>query len=145
MSLEAQLPRGVAPRTGACTAAAWVVWAVRHREPGQMFGGGEADDLSERGALGERARALVAQRGVEFVTGFAVDRLERTGEGLAVVAADGRRLVVDEVVAATGFRPDLSLTRELRLGLDPVTEAPVRLAPLIDPNVHSCGTVPPHG
>lgn len=110
-----------------------------------MFGGGEADDLSERGALGERARALVAQRGVEFVTGFAVDRLERTGEGLAVVAADGRRLVVDEVVAATGFRPDLSLTRELRLGLDPVTEAPVRLAPLIDPNVHSCGTVPPHG
>jgi hypothetical protein len=53
--------------------------------------------------------------------------------------------VVDEVVAATGFRPDLDLTRELRLDLDPVTEAPVRLAPLIDPNVHSCGTVPPHG
>src|SRR5690606_37615970 len=54
-------------------------------------------------------------------------------------------LAVDEVVAATGFRPDLSLTRELRLDLDPVTEAPVRLAPLIDPNAHSCGTVPPHG
>jgi hypothetical protein len=24
-------------------------------------------------------------------------------------------------------------------------EAPVALAPLIDPNLHSCGTVPPHG
>jgi hypothetical protein len=35
--------------------------------------------------------------------------------------------------------------RELRLALDPVVEAPVALAPLIDPNLHSCGTVPPHG
>ncbi len=34
---------------------------------------------------------------------------------------------------------------ELRLGLDPTVEAPADLAPLIDPNVHSCGTVPPHG
>ena len=122
-----------------------VVWAVRRSDPGQMFGGGEADALPERGALGARARALVARRGVGFVTGFVVERLERTAEGLAVVAEDGRRLVVDEVVAATGSRPDLHVTRELRLELDPVTEAPVRLAPLIDPNVHSCGTVPPHG
>lgn len=122
-----------------------VVWAVRRRETGQMFGGGDADALSERGALGARARDLVTRKGVEFITGFAVERLDLTGEGLAVVAADERTLVVDEVVAATGFRPDLSLTRELRLELDPVTEAPVRLAPLIDPNAHSCGTVPPHG
>lgn len=122
-----------------------LVWAVRRRETGQMFGGGEADALSERGTLGDRARALVAGRGAEFVTGFAVERLERDGERLAVVAEDGRRLIVDEVIAATGFRPDLGLTRELRLDLDPVTEAPVRLAPLIDPNVHSCGSVPPHG
>src|SRR5690606_15971771 len=71
--------------------------------------------------------------------------LEPSPDRLSVVAADGRRLVVDRVVAATGYRPDLNLARELRLDLDPVTEAPVRLAPLIDPNVHSCGTVPPHG
>lgn len=122
-----------------------VMWAVRRSEPGQMFGGGDADALSERGVLGDRARALVSRRGVDFITGFAVERLEPDGKGLAVVAEDGRRLVVDEVVAATGFRPDLGLTRELRLDLDPVTEAPVRLAPLIDPNVHSCGSVRPHG
>ena len=34
---------------------------------------------------------------------------------------------------------------EVRLDLDPVLSAPTKLAPLIDPNVHSCGTVYPHG
>jgi hypothetical protein len=52
---------------------------------------------------------------------------------------------VDELVATTGFRPDLAPLRELRLALDPALEAPAALAPLIDPNVHSCGSVPPHG
>jgi hypothetical protein len=52
---------------------------------------------------------------------------------------------VDEIVATTGFRPDVSILREVRLELDPVVESPAVLAPLIDPNVHSCGTVPPHG
>lgn len=52
---------------------------------------------------------------------------------------------VDEVVVLTGFRPDLSWLSEVRLGLDPTLQCPTRLAPLIDPNVHSCGTVYPHG
>ena len=33
----------------------------------------------------------------------------------------------------------------MSLELDDIIEAPRRLAPLIDPNVHSCGTVEPHG
>ena len=37
------------------------------------------------------------------------------------------------------------MTRELRLELDPALECARALGPLIDPNVHSCGTVPPHG
>ncbi len=45
----------------------------------------------------------------------------------------------------TGFRPDLSFLSEIRLDLDPALQAPTQLAPLIDPNVHSCGTVYPHG
>ena len=49
------------------------------------------------------------------------------------------------MIGATGFRPNLETTRELRVGLDAALEAPTALAPLIDPNVHSCGTVPPHG
>ncbi|MGL5825334.1 MAG: flavoprotein, partial [Nocardioides sp.] len=38
-----------------------------------------------------------------------------------------------------------SITGELHLDLDERLEAPVRLAPIIDPNVHSCGSVYPHG
>ncbi len=51
----------------------------------------------------------------------------------------------DEIIAATGFRPDFSFLREVRLDLDPWVESTKTLAPLIDPNVHSCGSVPPHG
>ncbi len=51
----------------------------------------------------------------------------------------------DEIVATTGFRPDLAPLREVRVRVDDVLEAPPALAPLIDPNVHSCGTVSPHG
>ena len=42
-------------------------------------------------------------------------------------------------------RPDLTVTRELRLDLDPWLESLRALGPLIDPNLHSCGSVPPHG
>jgi hypothetical protein len=49
------------------------------------------------------------------------------------------------VIALTGFRPDLSFLSEIRLRLDERLQAPAALAPLIDPNVHSCGTVHPHG
>ena len=79
---------------------------------------------------------------------FVVDRVARSGSGLRVEATLGGRPVVedvDRIVVATGFRPDFSFLRELRLGLDPAVEATPALAPLIDPNVHSCGTVPPHG
>ncbi len=63
-----------------------------------------------------------------------------------LVAEDGRRgEPVDQVIVLTGFRPDLSFLSEIRLGLDERLSAPVALAPLIDPNVHSCGTVYPHG
>ena len=52
---------------------------------------------------------------------------------------------MDEIIGATGFRPDLDLLSEVRLALDPAVDAPAALAPLIDPNLHSCGSVPPHG
>ncbi|MDQ1573279.1 MAG: hypothetical protein QOH44_838, partial [Actinomycetota bacterium] len=54
-------------------------------------------------------------------------------------------VTADIIVIATFFRPNLDMLREIRLDLDEVVEAPRRLAPLIDPNVHSCGTVEPHG
>lgn len=122
-----------------------VVWAVRRRSLAGRFGGGERDELPERGRLGRRAQEVVGRGAVRLVTGFRLARLEETTEGVVASSETECLPPVDEVVAATGYRPDLAPLRELRLALDPVTEAPVRLAPLIDPNVHSCGTVPPHG
>ena len=66
-------------------------------------------------------------------------------EGITVVGEDATLPAADMIVAATGFRPDLAMLRELRLDLDPAVESPTVLAPLIDPNLHSCGTVRPHG
>ncbi len=122
-----------------------VIWAVRRHSLAGRFGGGERDELPERGRLGRRAEAIVEQGLVRLVAGFRLTRLEETPEGVVAIGAEERLPPVDQIVAATGFRPDLAPLRELRLSLDPITEAPVALAPLIDPNVHSCGTVPPHG
>lgn len=122
-----------------------VIWAVRRHSLAGRFGGGERDELPERGRLGRRAQAIVEQGLVRLVTGFRLTRLEETPEGVVAVGEEERLPPVDQIVAATGFRPDLVPLRELRLSLDPIMEAPVALAPLIDPNVHSCGTVPPHG
>jgi hypothetical protein len=55
------------------------------------------------------------------------------------------RVEIDEMIVCTGFRPDLEMLREVRLGLDPWLECATALGPLIDPNEHSCGTVRPHG
>ncbi|MFI6578874.1 FAD-dependent oxidoreductase [Nocardiopsis sp. NPDC050513] len=122
------------------------VWVLRRGGVGDAFGGGEADRLPARGALGERARRAVDAGHVRVVTGFRTAEVRERDGRLVLVDDDGRELEpVDGVLALTGFRPDLSFLSEIRLSLDPVLQAPVELAPLIDPNVHSCGTVYPHG
>jgi thioredoxin reductase len=122
------------------------VWILRRGIGANTFGGGEADQLPARGALGLRARSAVEAGHASAVTGFRTEAVERDGDRLVLVAEDGRRLdPVDEVIVLTGFRPDLSFLSEVRLGLDERLQAPTALAPLIDPNVHSCGTVHPHG
>ncbi|MGW0043892.1 NAD(P)-binding domain-containing protein [Rhodococcus sp. NPDC003348] len=124
-----------------------ITWAVRRAGVGTAFGGGEDDQLPARGALGLRAKKAVDDGLLQVVTGFRTTTVESDGAGPIVLVSDaGQRIeAVDRVVALTGFRPDLSWLSEIRLGLDPVLQAPVELAPLIDPNVHSCGTVYPHG
>ncbi|GHA69998.1 flavoprotein [Streptomyces tauricus] len=123
------------------------VWILRRGISGSTFGGGEADQLPARGALGLAAKAAVDEGHADAVTGFRTEAIERATDGrLVLLGEDGRRLdPVDEVIVLTGFRPDLSFLDELRLGLDERLQAPVALAPLIDPNQHSCGTVYPHG
>jgi len=127
-----------------------VVWAIRGTDARRLYGGGADDQLPDRGRLGTDLRSLVTSGAVGQLTGFSVTRLEVAGDGtVSVVAdtADGERRVdgVHNVAAATGFRPDLAMLSEVRLGVDAGLDAPRELAPLIDPAFHSCGTVPPHG
>ncbi|MFI7501311.1 NAD(P)-binding domain-containing protein [Streptomyces sp. NPDC049687] len=122
------------------------VWILRRGIGAHTYGGGETDELPARGALGLRARAAVEDGYASAVTGFRTEAVEQEGGRLVLVAEDGRRLdPVDEAIVLTGLRPDLSFLSEIRLGLDERLQAPTALAPLIDPNVHSCGTVYPHG
>jgi thioredoxin reductase len=122
-----------------------IVWAIRRSATAQLYGGGADDQLAARGGLGTRMRALVSTGAVQLVTGFRATRLDADANGITVTGGDGSLGPVDEIIVTTGFRPELSITRELRLGLDSAMESPVALAPLIDPNEHSCGTVYPHG
>ncbi|MBP2456145.1 NAD(P)-binding domain-containing protein [Mycolicibacterium lutetiense] len=123
-----------------------VSWVWRRGSVGDGFGGGEADALPQRGALGIRARAAVDAGLVKLHTGFRTERVDRVENRVVLVADDERTLApADHVVVLTGFRPDLSFLSEVRLDLDPILQAPSKLAPEIDPNLHSCGSVPPHG
>lgn len=123
-----------------------VLWAARTSDLTRAYGGGDADQLPERGALGQRLRRHVETGTIELLAPFAVDGIRGvSGRSLLISDTGGREVKADEVVVATGLRPDLGILREVRLDLDPALECPRILAPLIDPNVHSCGTVRPHG
>jgi thioredoxin reductase len=125
-----------------------VIWLLRGDNPSKAFGGGANDKLVARGELGAQFAALVAAGKIEVETEFRVSHLSGEGARLRIGAGSnccGRNVVVDELIVATGFRSDLSFVRELRIQLDPAIECPIALAPLIDPNEHSCGTVRPHG
>jgi thioredoxin reductase len=123
------------------------VWLVRRPGVEDAFGGGDNDQLEARGELGKRAEAAVTAGNVEVVTGFRTEQVTAQTDGrLTLTGTDGQTVGdIDEVIVVTGFRPDLTWLSEVRLDLDPVLSAPRELAPLIDPNVHSCGTVYPHG
>jgi len=122
-----------------------IVWAIRRHDTQLLFGGGERDGLPARGLLGQRMQDLLERGSIQLVTGVSIQALSRHAQGIAIEGEEERIGFVDEIIATTGFRPDLSLIQELRVALDASVESPVALAPLIDPNLHSCGTVPPHG
>lgn len=127
-----------------------LVWSVRTPVLTRVFGGGDADALPARGALGSALRKLRDTGELEFNAGLHITEIVPEGGKLRVTGVDRHgepRQIdgVDEIVCATGQRPDLSLTGELRVKLDPWLESTEALGPLIDPNEHSCGTVRPHG
>jgi thioredoxin reductase len=127
-----------------------IMWAIRGTDPGRLYGNDD-DQLRDRGKLGADLRSLVESGDIQHVTGLPITRLDVAADHTTVTvvgqtAAGERRIEgVHTVVAATGFRPELAMLSELRIDLDAGLDAPSKLAPLIDPAVHTCGTVPPHG
>jgi thioredoxin reductase len=127
-----------------------IVWATRGSQLARVFGGGEADRLRARGELGIRLRTLRDSGRLELHQNFRIQEMRAVDGHVRVIGEriDGMLPVIDgidRIVCSAGARPDLALTRELRVRHDPWLESTDALAPLIDPNEHSCGTVRPHG
>jgi thioredoxin reductase len=120
------------------------IWALRSDIETITRSSCDEDGLTERTLLKRDVREMVTSRDIETFAGVRIDYLESTDLGI-VAHARGRKLPpVDEIIVATGFRPDHRITQELRLDLHHTFESPHALAELIDPAVNACGTVPPH-
>jgi hypothetical protein len=126
-----------------------IIWATRSDNLTRVFGGGESDGLPARGRLGAELRALTDAGSLSLVQNFRIETLREVEGKLEVAGIRAGKVFalsgIDSIIASTGQRPDLAMTRELRLALDPALESAQVLGPLIDPNEHSCGTVRPHG
>ncbi len=133
----------------AVTSGTEVLWASRTGDLTRAYGGGAADQLPERGELGQHLKRLIVAGAVTVLAPFAVNSMHPGADGRIEVTGQSeladQAVTIDQLVVATGLRPDLGILRELRLDLDMALECPSALGPLIDPNVHSCGTVRPHG
>ena len=122
-----------------------IIWAMRKPPSNKTFGGGSEDQLANRGALGERAKAAIVRGNVKVEAPFRTNHFKLFENAIEITDESGKKIVADEVIVATGFRPDFTMLSEIRLDLHPWLECARELGPLIDPNEHSCGDVPPHG
>ncbi|XQY93754.1 hypothetical protein ACNRWW_10270 [Metabacillus sp. HB246100] len=115
----------------------------------EAYGGLETDELEARGELGTKMKKLVETNQLTVLTPFSIRELKKEREKISVSGEWNSKEIVlhdiDELIVNTGFRPDLTFLDEIRIALDPAIESVKSLAPLIDPNIHSCGTVRPHG
>lgn len=124
-----------------------VSWLLRRPSVGDAFGGGDNDQLEQRGKLGQDAKAAASSGVVTNVTQFRTESVTPQDDGrLTLASVNGQRVVdVDEVIVVTGFRPDFRFLSEVRLDLDPALGSTRILADQIHPDHHSCGDVEPHG
>ncbi|MFD0048082.1 hypothetical protein ACFVHQ_01875 [Actinomycetes bacterium NPDC127524] len=98
--------------------------------------------------LGSHIHQLVNSGTIQVITPFYIQQVYKSEDGITLIGereGSFEEIEIDEVIVNTGSRPDFSFLGELRLSIDQTTESVEALAPLIDPNVHSCGTVRPHG
>jgi len=119
-----------------------VTWAVRAGNARPCVEVAD-DPLPERRAVAARANEMAQKPPAHFTVERRahVEAVAEEGERLAVTLFGGRRVVVDEIVALTGYRPDLSFLSELALEIAPATEGAARLQRAIS-NVTDCLSVP---
>ena len=125
-----------------------LVWIMRKKSVEEVYGGEEKDALKARGALGIRIHELVDAGKIEVMTPFHISMVKKDEKINIVGTSNGEQTVLtgfDELIVNAGNRPDYSINSELRLSIDNATESVQALASLIDPNIHSCGTVRAHG
>jgi thioredoxin reductase len=124
-------------------------WVLRKKKVSDVYGGQEDDALEARGALGIKIEQLVNDDRVNVYTPFQIQQIINKDNKLTIIGEqDGNKFAlpwIDEIISNTGSRPDFSFLREVRLSIDPSLESVAEIAELIDPNIHSCGTVRPHG
>ncbi|MED4907648.1 NAD(P)-binding domain-containing protein [Brevibacillus centrosporus] len=126
-----------------------IMWLLRKKDIREAYAGGEADQLQARGALGTAIQSLVESGRVNVHTPAYIQEVSTKNDTLVVTGmwngAPMRLDGIDEIITNTGSRPDTQFLREVRFQLDAAIECVPALAELIDPNIHSCGTVRPHG
>jgi len=110
-----------------------VVWSYRRDSPSPLEEIA-ADPLPGRLALAREANLLAREgrEGLESLPGTVVDSISRSGSQLRVRLRHSGGghcgIEVDRIIANTGFRPDLGLTRELQAHHCYASEGPMRLA-----------------
>ncbi|WP_074407332.1 NAD(P)-binding domain-containing protein [Aquimarina megaterium] len=124
-------------------------WILRKDNINKVYGGKQEDTLEARGALGIRIEQLVNSGKLNVYTPFHILKLAKKEDGIQIIGDQNGEIEainqIDEIISNTGSRPNLEMIREVRIDLDASLESVFDLAELIDPNVHSCGTVRPHG
>jgi thioredoxin reductase len=124
-------------------------WVLRKQNIRDAYGGQENDALEARGALGIKIEEMVNNDRVNVYTPFQIQQLVQKSGKLTVIGFQNDQQFalpgIDEIISNAGSRPDFSFIREIRLSIDPSLESVAAIAELIDPNIHSCGTVRPHG
>ncbi|REK75582.1 NAD(P)-binding domain-containing protein [Paenibacillus paeoniae] len=131
-------------KTDAATSITWIL----RKDVALTYGLQEKDSIEARGSLGVNIRKLAEAGVIQIKTPFYIHETFERDEKVVIrgeLLGREEELVVDKIIANTGNRPNFEFLKELRLHNDPITESNHHIASLIDPNKHSCGSVPLHG
>ncbi|MCG3087553.1 FAD-dependent oxidoreductase [Sporosarcina cyprini] len=121
-----------------------ITWILRKKRVEDAFGGGSNDELAARGELGVRISDFVRDGYINVITPFLIKRIHKQN-GVVLESQHNKLEPFDRLIVNTGNRPNYEINRALRFEREAITEAVSAIAPLIDPNEHSCGSVPAHG